>query len=62
MVTRKVQPKTGVVSYSFGATPPLPLNTIVQLMSEQCRLCRKTFEEFKKLIEEHQAVIAAASP
>ncbi|MER8571518.1 hypothetical protein NKH19_10735 [Mesorhizobium sp. M1338] len=62
MVTRKLEPKTGLVSYVFGATPPLPMNTIVQLMSDQCRLCCKTFEEFKKLIEEHQAIITTASP
>ena len=62
MVTRKVEPKTGLVSYSFGATPPLPMSTIVQLVSEQCRRCRETFDEFKKLIGDHVAAIAAASP
>jgi len=60
IVTRIVEKKTGRVSYIHGEAPPLTMVSIVQSLSEQCLCCREAFEQFKKMIGEHEAAIKAA--
>ena len=58
MVTRQVNPQTKTVSYAFGGTPALTLETVVELLAEQCKFGYAGFESFKSLIREQERSIS----
>ncbi len=59
-VTRHVDADTGKVSYSYGGTNALTLQTVVKLLEQQCAHCYKAFDNFQKLVKEHETAIVAS--
>lgn len=60
VVTRRIEPETGLVQYGFGGKDALTLETVVRLLDQQCAYCYKAFEAFQKLVKEHEAAIVYA--
>lgn len=60
IITRHVDPKTKKVSYGYGGTNPLTLEVVVKLLEQQCSYCYMAFEDFQKLVKEHEATISAS--
>jgi hypothetical protein len=56
-ITRQVDAQTKKVSYSFGGIPPLALEIVAELLSDQCNRCYRAFEAFEELIREHEVSI-----
>lgn len=59
VVTRRVDPKTKVVSYGIGGLPPLPLKVVVDQLELQCTRAYAAFDAFQKLVKEQEAAIVA---
>jgi hypothetical protein len=58
IVTRQVDARTKKVSYSFGGLPPLMLDVVAELLTDQCKRGYAAFEAFQALVREHEASIA----
>jgi hypothetical protein len=59
IVTRQVDPESKKVSYAFGGIPPLKLNVVADLLTEQCKRCYAAHEAFQQLVREHEVSISA---
>jgi len=59
-VSRNVNDKTGIVSYSFGYQSPLPLSKVVHILKGQVDVCRSAHSAFQLLIKEHRATFQTA--
>lgn len=57
VVKRKVDKKTGTVSYVFGGLEPLDLRTVAGLLANQRDRCYRAFEAFQTLVNEHASEI-----
>jgi hypothetical protein len=58
IVTRQVAPKTKTVRYAFGTIPALTLESVVELLREQCKHGYAAFAAFQELVREHEASIS----
>jgi hypothetical protein len=59
IVTRQVDAKTKGVTYAFGGIPPLKLDVVAALLTEQCKRCYNAHDAFQQLVREHETSISA---
>jgi hypothetical protein len=60
IVTRQVDPDSKRVGYAFGGIPPLKLDFVADLLTEQCKRCYAAHGAFQKLVREHEISISAS--